>query len=80
MLGRHPKPFGGHRPHLRRPEDDQETRRKALRELERVLLHLGRFAFFSFGYYFLSRWIVNWWLSKFTETGWQFDWNLFSSK
>lgn len=58
--------------------EDPEARRKAMKELQRVILHLGRFALFSVGYYYLSRWIVNWWLTNFTETGWAFDWNLFS--
>lgn len=45
-------------------------------EFERLLLFFGKTMLFAFGYYTLSRGLTNYFLSRFTSTGWQFDWSV----
>lgn len=52
-------------------------KRKQKEDNERKLLWMGKVCFFILGYYTVSRILVNWYLDKFTSTGWQFDWELF---
>lgn len=51
--------------------------RLAKEQLQRFLLWMGKTCFFIFGYYTVSKYLVNWYLGNFTTTGWQFDWELF---
>lgn len=51
--------------------------RKAKESLERMLMWIGKSCFFVFGYYTLSRGLVNWYLKSYTTTGWQFSWDIF---
>lgn len=56
----------------------RHEKRRAKEQVERFLLWMGKACFFIIGYYTLSRILVNWYLDKFTSTGWHFDWELFS--
>jgi hypothetical protein len=59
--------------------DHHRRKRKQMQvELQRLLLFLGKAALFMFGYYTLSRGLTNNFLSRFTSTGWKFDWSVLS--
>lgn len=55
----------------------RQEQRKAKENLERMLMWVGKTCFFVFGYYTLSRVLVNWYLRTHTATGWQFGWDIF---
>jgi hypothetical protein len=55
----------------------RQEQRKAREYIERLLLWMGRSCFFILGYYTVSKILVNWYLGRFTTTGWQFEWELF---
>ena len=45
-------------------------------EFERLLLFFGKAALFAFGYYTISKGLTNFFLARYTSTGWQFDWSV----
>jgi DNA-binding transcriptional regulator of glucitol operon len=55
----------------------RHDRKRAKEELERILLYITKVGFFVFGYYTVSRFLVNYFLANFTNTGWMFDWDFF---
>lgn len=59
-------------------DSNRRNRRQVKSELERLLMFFGKAALFVFGYYTLSRGLTNYFLSRFTSTGWQFDWSVLS--
>lgn len=58
--------------------DERRRKQSEARDMmERFLLYIGRSGLFLFGYFVVSKYLVNNLLSRFTSTGWEFTWEMF---